>query len=232
VRIARAAFGVWSRQTARIDAFWSEVLAGRARDGTTGLNQRGARRSGKGITILGYGNGTWGGGRSPQKRIRESADRTFGRARVITIDEFMTTATCHVCGDRQQGIVDHHKNYLRGSPAGALDRGIKRCARSSCSTFHDRDVNVRARARARATAPHDTSRELTPRAPPTPARYPGAGGSQHREGTPRAAARRGAADTSAARLRPRTGSEFIQDGKARDVQYAARGLRCPLPDRA
>ena len=63
-------------------------------------------------------------------------------ARVITIDEFNTSKTCHVCGDVLQGVVDSTKNFLRGAPAGAADRGLKHCARSTCSSFLDRDVNA------------------------------------------------------------------------------------------
>ena len=50
-RVARAAFGVWSRSTAAMDAFWAGVLRGRARDGTLGLEAR---------TVLGFGD--WPGG--------------------------------------------------------------------------------------------------------------------------------------------------------------------------
>ena len=121
------------RQQGAIDGFLAGVLRGRARDGTLGFEGR---------TIIGYGNGAWGGGRAPSARIRASAERIFGHERVIDTDEFLTTATCHVCGDVLQGIIDTHKNFLRGAPAGALDRGLKRCARSSCSSFLDRDVNV------------------------------------------------------------------------------------------
>jgi hypothetical protein len=132
-RIARAAFGVWSRSTAALDGFWASVLRGRERDGTLNLSNR---------TVLGYGNGKWGAGRAPTKRVRDSADRVFGRARVIGIDEFNTTKTCHVCGDVLQGIVDRKKNYKGGRHAAAFDRGLKHCARQSCSSYFDRDVNA------------------------------------------------------------------------------------------
>jgi hypothetical protein len=137
-RVSRARFGVWSRSTAAIDAFWAEVLRGRARDGTTGFDRP---RQGF-VTVLAYGDGKWGRGRAPHVRIRASADRTFRPAHVITTIEYDTTATCHVCGDVQQGVVDQHKNHMKGSPAGALENGLKHCARSTCSSFHDRDVNA------------------------------------------------------------------------------------------
>ena len=132
-RIARAAFGVWSRSTAALDGFWASVLRGRERDGTLGFSNR---------TVLGFGNGKWGGGRAPTKRVRDSAERVFGRARVIGIDENNTTKTCHVCGDVLQGIVDRTKNFKGGRPTGAFDRGLKLCARNSCSSYMDRDVNA------------------------------------------------------------------------------------------
>jgi len=75
---------------------------------------------------------------------RPTAHQPFGRARVVELDEWGTSAKCHVCGDRLQGIVDRAKNRKQGLPAGAIDRGLKRCNRNSCSSFLDRDVNVRA----------------------------------------------------------------------------------------
>jgi hypothetical protein len=132
-RIPHAAFGVWSRSTAAIDSFWSGVLRGRACDGTLGFEGR---------TILGYGNGSWGGGRGPHKRILDSAKRIFGRARVFMVDEFNTSKTCHVCGDFLRDIIDRPKNMSKGRPAGAVVRGLKHCLRSSCSSYLDRDVNV------------------------------------------------------------------------------------------
>ena len=116
---------MWSRSTAAIDGFWAGVV----------------RAVGPGA-VLGYGDAKFIG-RAPNVRIRQSAERAFGRARVVAIDEFRTSATCHVCGDRLQGVVDAHKNHIKGLPAGAVDRGLKRCARSTCSSFLDRDVNVR-----------------------------------------------------------------------------------------
>jgi len=133
-RVSRAAFGVWSRSTAMLDAFWTAVRKGRACDGTAGMGAR---------TVIGYGAG-WGdkGGGGPHKRVRASADRIFGKARVITIKEWNTSKTCHVCGSTLQGIVDRSKNFKRGGHPYAVDRGLKRCA-SSCSSFLDRDGNVR-----------------------------------------------------------------------------------------
>jgi hypothetical protein len=132
-RISRAAFGVWSRSTALLDAFWASVRRGRARDGTLHKES---------CTLLGYGAG-WGfTGGGPHRRVRVSADKVFGAARVITVDEFNTTKSCHVCGDELQGVLDRTKNFKRGAPAGAVDRGLKRCARRSCSSFLDRDVNA------------------------------------------------------------------------------------------
>jgi hypothetical protein len=139
-RISRAAFGVWSRSTALLDSFWAGVRKGRARDGTLGKESR---------TLLGYGDGKWKGGRGPHKRVRDSAERVFGRNRVISVDEYNTTKTCHTCGDVLQGIVDRTKNFKRGAPAGAVDRGVKHCARRTCSIFLDRDVNVSGCGRGR-----------------------------------------------------------------------------------
>ncbi len=134
-RISRAAFGVWSRSEAALDAFWAGVLRGRARDGTLGKADR---------TVLGYGD--WGGGfGAPTARVRKSAERVFrnhGRGRVVELREYNTSKTCHCCGDVLQGVVHAKKNFKRGAPAGAVDRGLKRCARSSCSSFLDRDVNA------------------------------------------------------------------------------------------
>jgi hypothetical protein len=132
-RISRAAFGVWSRSTSLLDSFWAGVLRGRARDGTLRMESR---------TLLGYGDGKWKGGRGPHKRVRDSAEKVFGRNRVISVSEYNTTKTCHTCGDVLQGIVDRTKNFKRGAPAGAVDRGVKHCARRTCSIFLDRDVNV------------------------------------------------------------------------------------------
>ena len=137
-RRARQAFGVWSRLTAAIDTFWATVLRGRKCDGTTGFD--GSRRDY--FSVLAYGDGKWGGGRSPQKAIRQGAERAFSRKRVLTTHEFDTTKTCHVCGDVLQGVVDRQKNLRLGFHAGALDRGIKHCANSFCSTYLDRDVNA------------------------------------------------------------------------------------------
>ena len=137
-RRAREAFGVWSRLTAAIDTFWATVLRGRECDGTRGFD--GSRRDY--FSILAYGDGKWGGGRSPQKAIRQGAERAFSRKRVLTEKEYNTTKTCHVCGDVLQGVVDRHKNLRHGIPAGALDRGIKRCNHTFCSSFLDRDVNA------------------------------------------------------------------------------------------
>jgi hypothetical protein len=123
-----------------MDAFWARVLRGRECDGTTGREK---------VTVLGFGDAAVGG-RAPTMRMRESAKRVFSRERVRLIDEFNTSKTCHVCGDVLQSVVDRDKNYKRGLPAGATDRGIKHCARSTCSSFVDRDVNVSgARARVR-----------------------------------------------------------------------------------
>jgi hypothetical protein len=132
-RIARAAFGVWSRSTAMLDSFWASVRRGRARDGTLHRESR---------TLLGYGAGWGNTGGGPHKRVRDSADRVFGAARVITVDEFNTSKTCHVCGDVLQGVLDRAKNFKRGAPAGAVERGLKHCARRTCSSFLDRDVNA------------------------------------------------------------------------------------------
>jgi transposase len=74
--------------------------------------------------------------------VRDSAEKVFRRDRVITVEEFNTTKTCHTCGDVLQGIVDRTKNFKKGAPAGAVDRGFKHCARSTCSSFLDRDINV------------------------------------------------------------------------------------------
>ena len=115
-----------------MDTFWASTLRGRARDGNLGLEAR---------TVLGFGNGA-GGGRAPSARMRQSAERVFSAHRVLSIDEYYTTKTCHVCGDVLQGVIDTHKNFLHGLPAGAHDHGLKHCARSSCSSFLDRDVNV------------------------------------------------------------------------------------------
>ncbi len=95
--------------------------------------------------------GGGGGGRAPTKRMRDGAIRAFGRACVIDIDEFDTSKTCHVCGDVLQGVVDKSKNHKSGRPTGALERSLKRCARTSCSSFFDRDVNVRQPTPATAT---------------------------------------------------------------------------------
>jgi hypothetical protein len=132
-RISRAAFGVWSRSTAMLDSFWAGVLRGRARDGTLGREA---------TTVLGYGAGWGGTGGGPHKRVRDSAERIFTRARVTTIEEFNTSKTCHVCGDVLQGVVEREKNFKKGAPAGAVDRGLKHCARRTCSSFLDRDVNA------------------------------------------------------------------------------------------
>ena len=62
----------------------------------------------------------------------ESAKRAFGRygrSRVVPVGEFNTSKTCHVCGDVLQGIVDVEKNMKKGAFPGAVDIGIKRCAR-------------------------------------------------------------------------------------------------------
>jgi transposase len=58
------------------------------------------------------------------------------------VDEFRTSKTCHCCGDVLRGVVEREKNFKKGAPAGAVDRGVKHCARSTCSTFLDRDVNA------------------------------------------------------------------------------------------
>ena len=117
-RIARAAFGVWSRSTAAMDAFWARVRRGRACDGTTGREE---------VTVLGFGAAPVGG-RAPTVRMLESAKRVFSRERVRLIDEFNTSKTCHVCGDVLQHVVDRDKNFRKGVPAGATDRGLKHCA--------------------------------------------------------------------------------------------------------
>ena len=132
-RISRAAFGVWSRSTAMLDGFWAGVLRGRARDGTLGREA---------TTLLGYGAGWGGTGGGPHKRVKDSAERVFSLARVTTIDEFNTSKTCHVCGEVLRGCVEVQKNFTKGAPAGAVDRGLKHCSSSTCSSFLDRDVNV------------------------------------------------------------------------------------------
>jgi hypothetical protein len=133
-RISRAAFGFWIRQTGAIDSFWQRVLNGRECDGTDKF---------KGRTVLAYGDGKWPGGRAPHKRILDSAIRVFGRECVMTTKEFNTTKTHHHCGDEQQDVVDQEKNYKKGGHASATERSLKRCNRTSCSSWQDRDVNVR-----------------------------------------------------------------------------------------
>ena len=169
-RIAREKFGVWSRSTAVIDTFWSSVLRGRTRDATTGFD--GTDRSK--FSVLAYGDGKWAGGRAPHVRIRESAERIFGRSRVKTVWEYNTSQKCNVCGDVVQGVVDRHKNNKKGRACGALDRGLKLCTRSTCSSFLDRDVNVRSHTHTRpertphilthAHAHHTRSHHPTPQA--------------------------------------------------------------------
>jgi hypothetical protein len=133
-RISRAAFGFWIRQTGAIDSFWQRVLNGRECDGTDKF---------KGRTVLAYGDGKWPGGRAPHKRILDSAIRVFGRECVMTTKEFNTTKTHHHCGDEQQDVIDQEKNYKKGGHASATERSLKRCNRTSCSSWQDRDVNVR-----------------------------------------------------------------------------------------
>jgi len=99
--------------------------------------------------VLGYGD-AGAGGRAPSVQLRQGAERAFGRARVIKIDEWGTSAKCHVCGTRLQGVVDPTKNRKKGLPAGAIDRGLKHCSNNTCSSFLDRDVNVRRGGAARA----------------------------------------------------------------------------------
>lgn len=141
-RISRAAFGFWARLTAAIDSFWQKVLNGRECDGTNNF---------KGRTVLAYGDGKWGVGRAPHKRILDSAIRVFGRECVIMTKEFNTTKTHHHCGDEQQDVVDKEKNYKRGGHACATERSLKRCNRTSCSSWQDRDVNVRLTDEVRRT---------------------------------------------------------------------------------
>lgn len=212
-RVSRAAFGYWSRSTAAMDAFWARFARGRACDGTTGR---------EGSTYLGYGDAAVGG-RAPTVRMRQSAERVLARGRVVLLDEFLTSATCHTCGDRVQGVVDRHKNKTKGLPPSAVDRGHKHCARSTCSCFLDRDVNVRwggagsaegawGRARARAV--------LTPRNPPLPR----AGCSKHPQTSHRMAPRGAATTSSAARLRPEVPrAKYHRAGTRGYGQYAARG---------
>jgi hypothetical protein len=162
-RISRAAFGFWSRQVAAADRFWSTVLRGRACDGTANFD---------GVTMLAYGDGKWGGGRGPHKLVYDSAVRVFGRENVIKTDEYLTSQMHHGCGDKLQDVVDAHKNYkTRGGHACATERSLKRCARTSCSSWHDRDVNVRnlharrggrARTQARRRAGGATNRPPHP----------------------------------------------------------------------
>ena len=135
-RIARQAFGVWSRSTALMDKFWAGILRGRERDGTTGMEER---------TILGYGDWAFkkgvGGG---AKRLRESALRVFrahGRGRVLIIDEYKTSKTCHSCGSVLRDLVDTRKNRIKGAHPGNVDRGFKHCEHRKCLSFLDRDVN-------------------------------------------------------------------------------------------
>ena len=133
-RISRAAFGFWSRARSCLDGFWATVKKGRERDGTASF---------KGPIVLAMGDGKWGVGRAPTQALRESARRIFGAANVIDTHEYMTSQGCHVCGDVLQDVFDLYYNKRHGLPPGFLARGLKHCARSSCSSFHDRDVNVR-----------------------------------------------------------------------------------------
>ena len=130
-RVARAALTFYLHSLSACDSFWAKV-------------KRSSQHKGSQGTIIGYGDATWARGRAPNKRLRESAVRTFGRANVIAINEFNTSKSCHACGCELQGVVDRAKNLKKGLPAGAPDRGLKRCNSSSCSSFWDRDVNVRA----------------------------------------------------------------------------------------
>ena len=136
-RLSREAFGVWSRSTALLDSFWAGGRRGREREGPLGMEGR---------TMRGYGD--WAprkGGGGPTKRVRDSAFRVFraqGPGRILMVDEFRTSKTCHCCGDVLRGVVEREKNFKKGAPAGAVDRGVKHCARSTCSTFLDRDVNA------------------------------------------------------------------------------------------
>jgi hypothetical protein len=136
-RIARAAFGVWSRSQGFIDGFFSRLLAGTARGGARRTAEEQRR------TVLGFGDGKWLG-RAPIGRCRESAERIFRRAgaTVLHIDEFMTSKRCRVCGDDLQDVVDSENNKKRARPAGAACRDLKRCSRTSCSSLLDRDANV------------------------------------------------------------------------------------------
>ena len=166
-RIARAAFGVWCRSNAALDAFWAGVLRGRKCDGTTGMESR---------TVMGYGD--WRGGfGAPTARVRASANLVFrgrGAGRVVEIDEFNTSMTCHCCGDVLQDVVDTKKNFKNGRPAGAVERGLKHCLRQTCSTFLDRDVNVSAVGLPKSPPPPPLLPLLYP-GPLTPPPTPNAG---------------------------------------------------------
>ena len=133
LRVNRLAFGVFCRQRACLDAFWSRLRRGDGDACTTGYEGR---------TLIAFGAASFAS-RYPNRELRSSAERTFGRHLVLRTSEYNSTKRCKACQSHQlQEVVNTSYNRARGSSMGASLHSLRRCFNAYCEAWVDRDVNV------------------------------------------------------------------------------------------
>jgi hypothetical protein len=122
-----------ARRRACLDAFWQAVRAdARAVCAAEGLPP--------GATIV-YGDGNFASRGAPTVAVYDRAVACFGAARVILVDEYLTTKMCSSCCGRLGDV------RAAGAEPGDASRamaGIKRCVRHACRavSIKDRDANA------------------------------------------------------------------------------------------
>jgi hypothetical protein len=133
VRVSRLAYGVWSRQRAKIDAFWGAQVRGDADACTLGYQGR---------TIIAWGAAKFSS-RFPHDAVRRGAVRAFGRHLVLRTNEFNTSKRCKACPDTDLGLlIEPSYNRQRGLPSGANLHSLRRCPHHQCAASVDRDANA------------------------------------------------------------------------------------------